>query len=208
MIFYIQLRDLLHFLGYTERKNNFMGISVSRKTSKYSLDSYKSKNPKIHSGLCCLTKLVEKFFSQYALSKFIPWCVDTSLFDGISIDQNPEKPFFLASGKTGRDYKTLVNAATLTLADIRIIGPKKDKPSVIPQNVKWFDSSLNPPDKAIDYPTKKWYAECVAVCIPLSGEAETLVDIRICLKPAMRKPVIMTKLAAYISTLKWIILVI
>jgi glycosyltransferase involved in cell wall biosynthesis len=194
--------DILYSIGgppslsclYRKKKIISWVFRPPKKIRKYGFDSYKSKNLKLHSGFCCLTKLAENFFSQYAFSKFIPWCVDTSLFDGISIDQNTNKPFFLASGKTGRDYKTLVNAATLTMADIRIIGPKKDKPSEIPQNVKWFDSSSNPPDKAIDYPTlKKWYAECVAVCIPLSGEAvDTCGYTNMLEAMAMRKPVIMT----------------
>ena len=33
------------------------------------------------------------------------------MFDGQKAQEKTDKPFFLASGKTGRDYKTLVKAA-------------------------------------------------------------------------------------------------
>ena len=36
----------------------------------------------------------------------------------------------LASGKTGRDYDTLVNAANYTNAEIRIIGPEKSEAQI------------------------------------------------------------------------------
>ena len=105
------------------------------------------------------------------------------------------KHFFLASGKTGRDYHTLVNSAYKTEAEIRIIGPKHQKPFDIPENVIWIDTSSNPPDKAIDYPTlKEWYAQCSGVCIPLSGDANDTCGYTNMLEGmAMRKPVIMTR---------------
>ena len=111
------------------------------------------------------------------------------------LEKNSVKPFFLASGKTFRDYNTLVKAANDTNAEIRIIGPKFQKPNNIPKNVKWIDTSCNPPDQAIDYPTlKEWYAQCSGVCIPLSGNADDTCGYTNMLEGmAMRKPVIMTR---------------
>jgi glycosyltransferase involved in cell wall biosynthesis len=148
-----------------------------------------------HSGFLCLTPNAEKFFSQYAPSKFIPWCVDLDMFNGKPPREKPVKDFFLATGKTGRDYHTLIDAAYRTEAEIRIIGPKHQKPFVIPENVRWIDSSKNPPDQAIDYLTlKEWYAQCIAVCIPLSGDADDTCGYTNMLEGmAMRKPVIMTR---------------
>ena len=101
----------------------------------------------------------------------------------------------MASGKTGRDYHTLVKAAFKTKAEIRIIGPRQQKPFNIPANVNWIDTSSNPPDQAIDYPTlKEWYAQCSGVCIPLSGNADDTCGYTNMLEAmAMRKPVIMTQ---------------
>ena len=61
--------------------------------------------------------------------------------------------------------------------------------------MKWIDTSSNPPDQAIDYPTlREWYAQCIAVCIPLSGDAgDTCGYTNLLEAMAMRKPVIMTQ---------------
>ena len=72
---------------------------------------------------------------MYTKSKFIPWCVDLDLFDGKQSTINLNNTFFLATGKTGRDYDTLVNAAQLVDSEVRIIGPKEQKPDEIPANV-------------------------------------------------------------------------
>ena len=65
--------------------------------------AYQPYNLKAHAGFLCLTPKAEKFYSQYAPSKFLPWCVDVSLFDGKPPKIIPKKPFFLATGKTYRD---------------------------------------------------------------------------------------------------------
>ena len=158
-------------------------------------DPYHPVNLNSNSGFFCLTPTAEKHFSQFAPSKFIPWCVDLEMFDGKPPKEKPVKAFFLASGKTGRDYHTLVNAANKTQAEIRIIGPKHQKPDSIPRNVNWIDTSSNPPDQAIDYPTlKEWYAQSSGVCIPLSGDADDTCGYTNMLEGmAMRKPIIMTR---------------
>ena len=101
----------------------------------------------------------------------------------------------MANGKTCRDYKTLLDAAISTNADIRIIGPKNQKPKTIPENVQWIDTSSDPPDRAIDYPTlKRWYSQCLGVCIPLSGDSDDTCGYTNMLEGmAMRKPVLMTR---------------
>jgi glycosyltransferase involved in cell wall biosynthesis len=134
-------------------------------------------------------------FSEHALSEFLPWCVDLKLFDGNALEAPPAKPFFLASGKTGRDYVTLVKAAYTLEADIRIIGPVDQRPSILPKNIRWINTSTDPPDKAVNYNTlRKWYAQCVGVCIPLSGDADDTCGYTNMLEAmAMAKPVLMTR---------------
>ena len=162
---------------------------------KFPLHPYNENSLRNHAGFLCLTPSAEKFFSKYAPAKFVPWCVDTDLFDGKPPLQNPLKPFFLASGKTGRDYHALVSAAYTTEAEIRIIGPKEQKPLSIPKNLTWIETSSDPPDQAIDYPTlREWYAQCIGVCIPLSGDADDTCGYTNMLEGmAMRKPVVMTR---------------
>ena len=157
--------------------------------------AYRPKNLKAHAGFLCLTPKAEKYYSKFAPSKFIPWCVDMEMFDGKPPKEKTNQPFFLATGKTGRDFDTLIKAAQFTKAEIRIIGPKKQKPFITPDNVSWIDTSSDPPDQAIDYPTlKEWYAQSSGVCIPLSGCADDTCGYTNMLEGmAMRKPVIMTR---------------
>jgi glycosyltransferase involved in cell wall biosynthesis len=157
--------------------------------------SYFRSHPNVHAGFLCLTPKAEDYFSQFAPSRFIPWCVDMDLFDGRSAKEMPAKPFFLATGKTGRDYKTLVEGGLKINAEVRIIGPSNQKPDHLPPSVQWIDTSSNPPDQAIDYPTlREWYAQCTAVCIPLSGDADDTCGYTNMLEGmAMRKPVLMTR---------------
>jgi len=159
------------------------------------IDSYNINCLKNYSGIFCLTPKAEEYYSKYSSSKFIPWCVYLELFDGKPPKTASDKPFFLATGKTYRDYKTLVDGAKEVDAELRIIGPKLQKPNQLPPNIKWIDTSSDPPDQAIDYPTlREWYAQCIAVCIPLSGDADDTCGYTNMLEAmAMRKPVLMTR---------------
>ena len=159
------------------------------------IDSYNINCLKNYSGIFCLTPKAEEYYSQYSSSKFMPWCVDLELFDGKPPKTASDKPFFLANGKTYRDYKTLVDGANEVDAELRIIGPNQQKPDPLPPNVKWIDTSSDPPDQALDYPTlREWYAQCIAVCIPLSGDADDTCGYTNMLEAmAMRKPVLMTR---------------
>lgn len=158
------------------------------------INSYSTDWLNNYSGIFCLTPDAEEYFSQYSSSKFVPWCVDLQLFDGKPPKTPSDRPFFLATGKTYRDYKTLVDVAKGVDAELRIIGPTYQKPDVLPPNVKWVDTSSDPPDQAIDYPTlREWYAQCIAVCIPLSGDADDTCGYTNMLEAmAMRKPLLMT----------------
>ena len=159
------------------------------------LNAYNEKCLRAHSGFLCLTPKAEEFYSQFAPSKFIPWCVDMDMFDGLEVNGENEKPFFLANGKTGRDYHTFVKGCIGMDAEVRIIGPKQEKPDSLPENVNWIETSEDPPDQAVNYPTlKKWYSQCIGVCIPLSGDADDTCGYTNMLEAmAMKKPVLMTK---------------
>jgi len=160
-----------------------------------SYSNYGSKNLNSHGGFLCLTPNAKRTFSEHGKSKFLPWCVDLKLFDGLPSRQKPRNPFFLASGKTSRDYEALVKAANYINVEIRIIGPSIQRPRDLPPNVNWIDSSSDPPDQAIDYLTlREWYAQCTAVCIPLNGDADDTCGYTNMLEAmAMRKPVMMTQ---------------
>ena len=153
------------------------------------------KNLDAHSGFLCLTPRAERAFAEHGKSRFLPWCVDQDLFDGMPARQKPKRPFFLATGKTCRDYDTLVEAAQTTDMEIRIIGPENQYPKALPSNVRWINTSDDPPDKAIDYPTlREWYAQCTGVCIPLNGDPEDTSGYTNLLEAmAMSKAVIMTR---------------
>jgi glycosyltransferase involved in cell wall biosynthesis len=157
--------------------------------------AYLAKNLSAHSGFLCLTPKAKEKFSQFAPSRFLPWCVDLELFNGKSAGEKPKKPFFLATGKTERDYETFAKAAEKVSAEVRIIGPSSLCPENLSSNVRWINTSDDPPDQAIDYPTlRKWYAQCIGVCIPLSGDADDTCGYTNLLEGmAMAKPVLMTK---------------
>ena len=158
-------------------------------------DPYYSKNLESHAAFLCLTPNAQKYFSKHTFSKFIPWCVDLEMFDGKPSTIEKTSSFFLATGKTGRDYNTLINGAKTVSAELRIIGPKEQCPKSLPDNVKWLNTSDNQPDQAIDYPTlREWYAQCIATCIPLTGDAEDTCGYTNMLEGmAMAKPILMTR---------------
>ncbi len=162
---------------------------------RFSHAAYKCSNLNAHAGFLCLTQNAEKTFKRHAPSRFLPWCVDLDLFDGKPAETPPERPFFLATGKTERDYETLTQAAKNVNADVRVIGPSSLRPANLPINIRWTNTSTEPPDQAIDYPTlREWYAQCIGVCIPLSGDAEDTCGYTNLLEAmAMTKPVLMTR---------------
>ena len=80
--------------------------------------------------------------SVKAFSKYTPQnsylCVDLELFDG-ALQKTSYKALPFITGKTCRDYATLVKAAKDMATEIRIIGPSTQKPEDLPSNVKWID---------------------------------------------------------------------
>ena len=173
----------------------FRNPTLQNKGLKLAHQAYKPSNLSANAGFLCLTPTAEKNFNEFAPSKFLPWCVDLEMFRPSKETSPPKKPFFFASGKTERDYDTFVKAAPKVDAEVRIIGPSRLKPTKIPPNVNWIETSLNPPDKAIDYLTfRNWYDQAIAVCIPLSGDADDTCGYTNLLEAmAMAKPVLMTR---------------
>ena len=162
---------------------------------KLAHQAYKPRNLSANAGFLCLTRTAEKIFGKFAPSKFIPWYVDLEMFQPAMKTSPPQKAFFFASGKTQRDYETLIKAAPMVDAEIRIIGPSHLKPLTVPSNINWINTSYDPPDKAIDYHIlRNWYEQAIAVCIPLSGDADDTCGYTNMLEGmAMAKPVLMTR---------------
>lgn len=156
-------------------------------------NQHSSFNLKRHNRFLCLTPKCESHFKRFSHSNFVPWCIDHDFFTP-NFKPNYLPKYFLATGKTNRDYDTLIKAARFVDAEIRIIGPAAQKPSALPNNVRWTNTSESPPDKAIDYPSlKRWYNNCVGVCVPLSGDANDTCGYTNMLEGmSMAKPVLMT----------------
>lgn len=173
----------------------FRNPTLQKNGLKFAHQAYKPRNLYANAGFLCLTPTAEKNFSKFAPSKFIPWFVDLEMFRPSKGTSTHNKPFFFASGKTERDYETLIKAAPMVDAEIRIIGPSHLRPLTIPSNINWINTSHDPPDKAIDYHNlRNWYDQAIAVCIPLSGDADDTCGYTNMLEGmAMAKPVLMTR---------------
>jgi len=150
-------------------------------------------------GILCLTKKCEAAFkvkSPRSKVKHIPWGVDTKLF---FLNTKSSSDYFLAVGKTGRDYRTFLEACSQANSKFRIIAPDwsmgNDR---IPSNVTYLKTDSNVPDGAISYPDlRKCYAGCIATCIPLHGDPEDTCGYTNLLEAmAMGKPVLMTRSGA------------
>ena len=170
-------------------------FGLPKSVTKSLLHPYEPENLKRNTGFFCLTPDAESIFSKYGSSKFLPWCIDMKFFTPTTIAKSPNKKFFIAAGKTNRDYDTLIRSASGTNAEIRIIGPATQKWRHLPKNVVWIDTSKDPPDEAIDYLTlRNWYEQSIGVCIPLTGNAEDTCGYTNMLESmAMGKPVLMTR---------------
>ena len=149
-------------------------------------------------GLLCLTGNSTRDFKARTDDipvDTIPWYADPDIF-------NPDVPvmgegdYFLAVGKTRRDYPTLLTACAKVDAKFRIIAPKESAGSVpVPPNVEFVETSSNPPDAAISYSElRDWYAGAKAVLLPLSGDPEDTSGYTSLLEAIqMGKPVLMTR---------------
>jgi glycosyltransferase involved in cell wall biosynthesis len=148
-------------------------------------------------GLLCLTKKASEDFqgrTDGLLIESFPWYADPEIFK-----PDPEGckgEYFLSVGKTCRDYPTLLKACAQVDAQFRIIAPKEVAKEVpISPNVEFIEASSDPPDKALPYPElRNWYANAIAVLIPLTGDPDDTSGYTSLLEAiAMYKPVIMTK---------------
>jgi glycosyltransferase involved in cell wall biosynthesis len=148
-------------------------------------------------GILCLTQKAASDFKKQSDDpkiESLPWFADSEIFSP-EIEGDTGN-YFLAVGKTRRDYATLLEACSEVDAPFRIIAPKEvAQQTPIPPNVKFVETSSDPPDAAISYKElRDWYANSVAVLIPLiededdtSGYTSMLEAIQ------MGKPIIMTR---------------
>lgn len=149
-------------------------------------------------GLLCLTQKAARDFKERTNDvpvESIPWYADPEIFkreENIDVDEE----YFLAVGKTRRDYPTLLAACAKVNARFRIIAPRElARKHSIPSNVEFVETSSKPPDVAISYPElRDWYAGAKAVLLPLTGDPEDTSGYTSLLEAIqMGKPVIMTK---------------
>ena len=148
-------------------------------------------------GLLCLTQKAATDFAEATDEpkvQTIPWFADSEIFSPEETSGNGE--YFLAVGKTRRDYVSLLEACSRVDSQFRIIAPKEvAQQTPIPSNVQFVETSSDPPDAAISYQElKKWYANSIAVLIPLIADPEDTSGYTSLLEAIqMGKPVIMTR---------------
>lgn len=148
-------------------------------------------------GVLCLTQKAASDFAAHSDDpevRFIPWFADSQIFAPES--QVDTGKYFLAVGKTRRDYTTLLEACAKVDAQFRIIAPKEvAQQTTIPPNVKFVETSSDPPDAAISYrELRDWYANSIAVLVPLVEDPEDTSGYTSMLEAIqMRKPIIMTR---------------
>jgi len=148
-------------------------------------------------GLLCLTPAAaEAYQARWPDKKIahIEWTPDNVMFPGSAADGE----FYLACGRTNRDYPTLlaaaaqVNAPFVILASRALIG---DLP--IPPNVRFVEGPKDSgTDKGIPYSELifEYYAKAKAVCIPrLDIPTDTSGYTNLLESLAMFRPVIMTR---------------
>ena len=57
-------------------------------TPGFTYSAYRIQNLKAHAGFLALTPNAENKFANYAPARFLPWCVDLDIFDGIPPPKN------------------------------------------------------------------------------------------------------------------------
>ena len=149
------------------------------------------------SGLMCLTSAAaDAYRERWPKTRVahIEWTPDNVMFPGSQADGD----FYLACGRTNRDYRTLLLAAAkidapfVILASRALIG---DTP--IPPNVRFVEGPKDAnTDKGIPYSELifDYYAKARAVCIPrLDIPTDTSGYTNLLESLAMYRPVIMTR---------------
>ena len=151
-----------------------------------------------YDGINCLTNhtqtKLKELLSRRINIQFLAWCTDTNFYSNNCTINNG---YFFSSGKTNRDYHTLIQAAQMN-SDLKfvVIGHFADELlKLVPPNIKIIRSSVNQTDTAISYSElKEYYSKSIAVCIPLNDDPEDTCGYTELLESmAMGKPVIKAK---------------
>lgn len=151
-----------------------------------------------YDGINCLTSYTQKKLKSLLTPKtnieFLEWCTDTVFYSKNCTDK---KSYFFSSGKTNRDYRTLIHAAQINCnLQFVVIGHfTEELLNLVPTNMKIIGSAANQTDTAISYSElKEYYSKSIAVCIPLNDDPEDTCGYTELLESmAMGKPVIKAK---------------
>ena len=151
-----------------------------------------------YDGINCLTGYTKNKLKALLPKKinieFLEWCTDTIFYSNICTDNNC---YFFSSGKTNRDYRTLIQAAKMNCnLQFVVIGHfAEELLKLVPINMKIIRSAANQTDNAISYSElKEYYSKSIAVCIPLNDDPEDTCGYTELLESmAMGKPVIKAK---------------
>ena len=151
-----------------------------------------------YDGINCLTRYTQNklksLLPQKTHIEFLEWCTDTVFY---SKNCTYKKCYFFSSGKTNRDYRTLIQAAKMNCnLQFVVIGHfAEELLKLVPINMKIIRSAANQTDNAISYSElKEYYSKSIAVCIPLNDDPEDTCGYTELLESmAMGKPVIKAK---------------
>jgi glycosyltransferase involved in cell wall biosynthesis len=158
--------------------------------SRFILSSY--------DGINCLTGYTKNKLKALLTKKinieFLEWCTDSIFYSNFCTGNNC---YFFSSGKTNRDFRTLIQAAEMNRnMQFVVIGHFDDElMKLVPPNMKIIRSTANQTDTAISYSElKDYYSKSIAVCIPLNDDPEDTCGYTELLESmAMGKPVIKAK---------------
>jgi glycosyltransferase involved in cell wall biosynthesis len=148
-------------------------------------------------GVLCLTQKTAIAYQQvapHASIQKIDWGADLQMFQSNLSAGN----YFLACGRTQRDYKTLLRAAANVRFPVKLIVPRDTFNNVtLPPNVEIVGGPDSPADdRGISYPEliERHLAHCRAVLIPLQEDQNTTAGLTNAIEAlAVGKPVLMTR---------------
>jgi glycosyltransferase involved in cell wall biosynthesis len=151
-----------------------------------------------YDGINCLTiytrDKLRSLLCKNIQIECLEWCTDTAFYSNIDTDNNC---YFFSSGKTNRDYRTLVQAARMNhnLKFVVIGHFDEELLDKVPSNMKIIRTNVKKTDTAISYSElKEYYSNSIAVCIPLNDDHEDTCGYTELLESmAMGKPVIKAK---------------
>lgn len=158
--------------------------------SRYILSTY--------DGINCLTKYTQKQLQTLLPKKkhfeFLEWYTDTEFYSSTC---TKTEGYFFSTGKTNRDYRTLIQAAKMNcnLTFVVIGHFDEELLNLAPSNMKIIRTEVDQTDTAISYSElKEYYSRSIAVCIPLNHDPEDTCGFTELLESmAMGKPVIKAK---------------